>query len=484
MANFPKLKLTNRGLTLLTNVQAGEDDLIFTRISIGDGELSTPMASLSALVSPKVNINITEGKHVGTATYQIGGFFSNNDTAIGFWWREVGVFAKGKDGTEILYAYSNAGDAGDYIPTGNDERVEKYIYLSLSIGNAENVTVEVTANDTFILKSDIGEVGGVVPLNSSKKIDVTYLPDINSSYVGLGNVPNVSTNDQTPTYSEALTLTNIVSGEKLGIAFGKIKKAITDLIAHIADSTKHITAAERTTWNGKAQTNHASTATTYGVGTASNYGHLKITDSKASTATDTAASAKALKETYDLVDKSRYKLLKTIDTTVNLQTAKGSIQYMHIPFTGVDLEVYEEIRVFVNGNISLNKAEQATNTYNDFSIYVSNGTNSRDGLYRMFFFHQHYGAPAISFRIDEAFATLYPLLEYETQTQYETSTIITNKNKNWFTMKSIGTNNPYVSDVGKEIFVSAMYQNNVNNSTATATGSLTISIYGKEMVKP
>lgn len=110
---------------------------------------------------------------------------------------------------------------------------------------------------------------------------------------------NIDINEQTPTYTEATTLATLTSGEKISIAFGKIKKAITDFISHLADSTKHITSAERTAWNGKAPTSHASTATTYGVGTSANYGHLKITDSKASTATDTAASAKALKEVYD-----------------------------------------------------------------------------------------------------------------------------------------------------------------------------------------
>ena len=47
--------------------------------------------------------------------------------------------------------------------------------------------------------------------------------------VGLDNVPNVATNDQTPTFIEASTRANIVSGEKLSTLFGKIKKFFTDL---------------------------------------------------------------------------------------------------------------------------------------------------------------------------------------------------------------------------------------------------------------
>lgn len=60
---------------------------------------------------------------------------------------------------------------------------------------------------------------------------------VTASQVGLGNVPNVATNDQTPTYTEASALSKLASGEKLSTAFGKISKAITDLIAHIANKT-------------------------------------------------------------------------------------------------------------------------------------------------------------------------------------------------------------------------------------------------------
>lgn len=50
-----------------------------------------------------------------------------------------------------------------------------------------------------------------------------------ASDVGLGNVPNVSTNDQTPTFSEASTRNNIASGEKLSVILGKIQKFFNDL---------------------------------------------------------------------------------------------------------------------------------------------------------------------------------------------------------------------------------------------------------------
>jgi hypothetical protein len=52
---------------------------------------------------------------------------------------------------------------------------------------------------------------------------------VSKTQVGLGNVPNVATNDQTPTFSQASTRANIASGEKLSAIFGKIMKWFADL---------------------------------------------------------------------------------------------------------------------------------------------------------------------------------------------------------------------------------------------------------------
>ena len=75
---------------------------------------------------------------------------------------------------------------------------------------------------------------------------------VTKAQVGLSNVPNVTTNDQTPTYAEPSSLGALVSGEKLSVAFGKLAKAIASLISHLADKVSHITSAERSLWNSKA----------------------------------------------------------------------------------------------------------------------------------------------------------------------------------------------------------------------------------------
>lgn len=93
---------------------------------------------------------------------------------------------------------------------------------------------------------------------AGERIVGTYVPPVTSvngktgavtlakGDVGLDNVPNVSTNNQTPTYTAATSLAGLTSGEILSVAMGKIAKAITDLISHIGNkSNPHgVTAAQ------------------------------------------------------------------------------------------------------------------------------------------------------------------------------------------------------------------------------------------------
>ena len=58
---------------------------------------------------------------------------------------------------------------------------------------------------------------------------------VTKAQVGLGNVPNVTTNDQAPTYTAAASLAELANGETLSAALGKLARAVSGLIAHLAD---------------------------------------------------------------------------------------------------------------------------------------------------------------------------------------------------------------------------------------------------------
>ena len=89
--------------------------------------------------------------------------------------------------------------------------------------------------------------GGVTSFNGRTGVVVPQAGDYTKGDVGLGNVPNVTTDDQTPTYTEAGSLAALSSGEKLSVAFGKIAKAISSLITHLANtSNPHSVTAQQT----------------------------------------------------------------------------------------------------------------------------------------------------------------------------------------------------------------------------------------------
>ena len=187
MAAFPKMTLTNAGQALQTKVLAGET-LTFTRIALGDGQLNgQPIAPLTALISQKATVEVDSVRVVNTSTAQVAGFFSNADISTGFWWRETGVFAQDPDVGEILYGYTNAGDAGDYIPTVADTRIEKYIYCSIAVASATTVDITIPSSDTYIPVSEKGAAGGVATLDSGGKVPEDQLPDLVAQNVPYAN---------------------------------------------------------------------------------------------------------------------------------------------------------------------------------------------------------------------------------------------------------------------------------------------------------
>ena len=187
MAAFPTMTLTNAGQALQTKVQAGAT-LTFTRIALGDGQLNgQPISPLTALISQKASVEVDSVRVVDNSTAQASGFFSNADITTGFWWRETGLFAQDPDNGEILYGYTNAGDAGDYIPTVADTRIEKYIYCSIAVASATTVDITIPSSDTYIPMSQKGNAGGVATLDSGGKVPEDQLPDLVAQNVSYAN---------------------------------------------------------------------------------------------------------------------------------------------------------------------------------------------------------------------------------------------------------------------------------------------------------
>lgn len=95
--------------------------------------------------------------------------------------------------------------------------------------------------------------------NGTIKLTIDGTVHDNISVKGLGSAAYVSKDTfaaSSPTFTQAATLSNIISGESFTIMLGKIAKSMADFITHKADAITHLTAAERTNWNDANSKKH------------------------------------------------------------------------------------------------------------------------------------------------------------------------------------------------------------------------------------
>lgn len=152
--SFDSVQFTASGRRMMQEAVAGKV-LTFTKIQLGDGRLTgQAIGALTALINPIKNINISSI----TAKEQyanVQGSFDNGQLSQGFYWREIGIFAKvGTEGTEALYAYGNAYELAEYIPAGGSEIVEKMVSIPIFVSNASQVTALIDGSLIYVSVTD------------------------------------------------------------------------------------------------------------------------------------------------------------------------------------------------------------------------------------------------------------------------------------------------------------------------------------------
>lgn len=156
--SFGVIQITNQGRALQAKALTGIP-LNFTRIAVGDGQLSGQViAELNGLINEVQSITLNTLKTLPRGKAKIGGVLSNQGLANGFYWRELGVFADDPDLGEILYCYGNAGALAEYIPGPNgSEILERQINVITIVGDAPNVSATIDQSLVFATHEDINE---------------------------------------------------------------------------------------------------------------------------------------------------------------------------------------------------------------------------------------------------------------------------------------------------------------------------------------
>ena len=158
---FPIPQVTAAGRALLTKVMDGEA-LEFTKIKMGSGTLTDISADkLTNLIYTEATIDINQILK-GEDYVSIRGIFRNEDITSGFYWREVGLFAKDPNMGEILFAYSNAGNTADYISPGEMEEIVRTIVMVVSLSNAGNITIVIDDSLVYATQEDLKKLSDAV----------------------------------------------------------------------------------------------------------------------------------------------------------------------------------------------------------------------------------------------------------------------------------------------------------------------------------
>lgn len=221
--------ITNAGIELLKNALSG-GIITVTAIKSGAGKVDVSALKSQTAVSSIKQSGTVQGVTKTNETIKIGVLFSNAGLSAGYSMTQLGIYAKGSTGSEVLFAISQS-TTGKEVPAESampSWSLVHNFYIKLNNDVKMTATVDPEGYVTFeTMQTALNTHTG----NKSNPHSVT------KSQVGLGNVPNVATNDQTPTYSDTTTLVTLSSGEKISIAFAKIKLAITTLINHLANKS-------------------------------------------------------------------------------------------------------------------------------------------------------------------------------------------------------------------------------------------------------
>ena len=173
MSNYNKIVTTLAGSNMLVESINQKMPLIFTRVALGDGTLSDN-ESIELLTDLKHKIcdnGVESVKKKGNGEIDVVATISNSRLTTGFYARELGVFAKvGENGTEKLFAYTNAGSQASYTTAGTSLD-EKLITITFYVGNAENVTINLNSQ-MYVTRDMLDSLKGAV----EGKVD-TYKSD-------------------------------------------------------------------------------------------------------------------------------------------------------------------------------------------------------------------------------------------------------------------------------------------------------------------
>ncbi|WP_336015492.1 hypothetical protein [Fusobacterium polymorphum] len=157
MSYFEGLKLTKKGEQLQAKINGNlSETLTFTKAKLGSGSITSndEIRFLTDVKEEWGTANVTSCKIQGDEKniVAIELQFSNTGLRENKIFREIGLYAKGNDEEEILYAYANAGDKYDYIPLMKDSPHSFIIVIYFNITSGTKVDANIDLHSYITLQ--------------------------------------------------------------------------------------------------------------------------------------------------------------------------------------------------------------------------------------------------------------------------------------------------------------------------------------------
>lgn len=155
MAKFPNITMTSAGLEMLARAASGQtaDRFIVTKVKLGDGVSEGNIRDYTDVISPKKEVTLASFEDKGNGTFRYTFTYNNEGVKVGFYHREIGLFAKnGDSGTEKLVGYTNAGNYPGWID--DETRIQPYtrLMINVGIGDTDNASGMVDVGNTVTIE--------------------------------------------------------------------------------------------------------------------------------------------------------------------------------------------------------------------------------------------------------------------------------------------------------------------------------------------
>lgn len=387
---FPRLKPTKNAQAQMLKTIEGAT-LRFSRVGLGNGERpSIDFEDITQMQNFVCFGNLTNYERNGTNAiihWQLDCASVENT----FDWTEYALFALDENNNEFLFSYAyNEGTPQPISSVNSESLVMLENDINICIGDAEHVSAIIGEYSAYASKEIVEEHIA----NKSNPHNVS------AEDIGLEYVDNVSTNNATPTFTESKTLENVNSGETVTTLWGKVKKAISTLSAHISNkSNPH---GDTPTSIGAADRNHKHSTTDINEGILSvarggtgvsdltallkklitdGKQHIKLANGRYLRGISTNGTEHTLiglgtdNNVYIGNDESKYIHLHG-NENICIRVIDGSnYKYVHINKAG---SIYSNQANLASGAMTATNANIGSSTYRYNYIYAKNALNTSD----------------------------------------------------------------------------------------------------------